>query len=290
VGIIVESRKIGGFLGYARDEVVLAAGYKGGFTAMRKTVVGFAALVTLAACGGPQAGPAPTSSGAPAVTDAVQLAAMAKTSTDKTKSVDVDAVVTMQQQKVQMSGAALMDGANTQMDMKITTDDGEMGLKVVDKAVYMSLPADSRAKAGITTPWLKLGGGDDAVSKALAGGFDQLAEQNSPETVLDQLSKAGKITKTWQTTLNGQPVTHYALQVDVAKAGEAAKLPADVAAKLPKTEDVDVWLDKNQLPVQVVMSMSDTLTATIHYTNWGAKVDVAAPPADQVTDIATLKH
>ncbi|MFC0436288.1 hypothetical protein [Kutzneria buriramensis] len=254
---------------------------------MRKTVVGCAVLVTLAACGGPQnasaGGPEP-------VTDAVQLAALAKTSADKTKSVDMDAVINVQQQKMEMSGAALIDGANTQLDMKMSSKTGDMEIRIVDKAVYMALPADALSKEGVTTPWLKLGGGDDPLSKALAGGFDQMAEQNSPTSVLDQLSKAGKITKSWQTTLNGQPVTHYALQVDTAKAGEADKLPADAAAQLPKTADVDIWLTKDQLPVQVVMSMGSLFTSTIHYTNWGAKVDVAAPAADQVTDIASLKH
>jgi len=252
--------------------------------------VGFAALVTLAACGGPQAAaPAPTT-GAPVVTDAVQLAAMAKTSTEKSKSVDIDAVINEDQTKIQMTGAALVDGANTQIAMKMSADSGDVELRVVDKAVYMSLPADARGKQGITTPWLKLGGGDDPVSKALAGGFDQMAEQGSPTSILDQLSKAGKITKSWQTTLNGQPVTHYALVIDTAKAGEGAQLPADAAAKLPKTADVDIWINSDQLPVQVVMTMGDLLTSTMHYTNWGAKVDVAAPPADQVTDITSLKH
>ncbi|QUQ70096.1 hypothetical protein [Kutzneria sp. CA-103260] len=252
--------------------------------------MGFAALVTLAACGGPQAAaPAPTT-GAPVVTDAVQLAAMAKTSADKTKSVDIDAVINQQQTKIQMTGAALVDGANTQIAMKMSADSGDAEVRVVDKAVYISLPADARGKQGISTPWLKLGGGDDPVSKALAGGFDQMAEQNSPTSILDELSKAGKITKSWQTTLNGQPVTHYALVLDTSKAGQAAQLPADEAAKLPKTADIDVWINSDQLPVQVVMTMGDLLTSTMHYTNWGAKVDVAAPPADQVTDIAKLKH
>jgi hypothetical protein len=258
---------------------------------MRKTVVGFAALVTLAACGAPQAaGPAPTTATAPVAKDAVELAALSKTSADKTKSVDMDAVVTMQQQKMTMTGAALLDGANTQMDMKITADSGDMEFRVVDKVIYMSMPEDERAKSGITTPWITLGAGDNPLAKALGGGLDQLAEQNSPTSMLDELSKAGRITKTWSTTLNGQPVTHYALVVDTVKAGEADKLPADAAAKLPKTADVDVWVNKDQLPVQVVTTMGDLLTSTVHYTNWGAKVDVSAPAADQVTDISKLQH
>lgn len=252
---------------------------------MRKTVVCCAALVTLAACGGP--GGQPAGAGGPqAATDAVQLAALAKSSAGKTKSVDLDAVVNMGQQKIQMTGAALLDASNTQLDLKMSADAGDSEIRVVDQAVYMSLPDDARAKAGVTTPWLKL----PADGNALSGGLDQIAQQNSPTTVLDQLSKAGKITKSWQTTLNGQPVTHYALVVDEAKTGAAAKLPADLAAKLPKTADVDIWLTKDQLPVQVVTTMGDLLTSTVHYTNWGAKVDVAAPPSDQVTDASTLKH
>ena len=264
----------------------MAAGAKGDSITVRKTVVGCAVLVTLAACGGPQ-----TSAGGPApATDAVQLAALAKASTAKTKSVDIDGVVNVQQNKIQMTGAALLDGQDAKMNMKISAATGDSEFRLVDKAVYLLLPDDARAKSGITTPWLKLGGGDDQLSKALAGGLDQMAQQNDPANVLDQLSKAGKITKSWSTTLNGQPVTHYALVVDTAKAGEADKLPADEAAKLPKTADVDIWLTKDQLPVQVVTSMGDLLTSTVHYKNWGAKVDVAAPPADQVTDAATLKH
>lgn len=248
---------------------------------MRKTVVGCVVLVSLAACGGGK----PAGAGGPeAVTDAVQLAALAKSSADKTKSFDLDAVVNVQQQKIQMTGAAQLDGSDVQMDLKTSADSGDSEIRVVDKVVYLALPDDARAKAGVATPWLKL----TAAGSPLSGGLDQLAQQNSPASVLDQLSKAGKITKSWQTTLNGQPVTHYALVVDETKAG--AKLPADLAAKLPKTADVDIWLTKDQLPVQVVTSMGDLLTSTVHYTNWGTKVDVAAPTADQVTDAATLKH
>ncbi|GAA3430492.1 hypothetical protein [Kutzneria kofuensis] len=252
---------------------------------MRKTVVGFAVLVTLAACGGPGAqagGPEPAA-------DAAQLASLAKAGADKSKTVDIDAVVNVQQNKILMTGAALLDGANTQLDLKSSADSGDSEVRVVGPAVYLSLPAEARTKAGIGTPWLKLGG-DDPLSKSLSGGLAQIAQQNSPTAVLDQLAKAGKITRTWQATLNGQPVTHYALVVDETKAGVAAKLPADLAAKLPKTADVDIWLNKEQLPVQVVTTVGDLLTSTVHYTNWGTKVDVAAPPADQVTDAATLKH
>ena len=251
---------------------------------MRKTVVGCAVLVSLAACGGP--GGQPAGAGGPeAATDAVQLASLAKASADKTKSVDLDAVVTVQQQKILMTGAALLNGSDVQLDLKTSADTSDSEIRVVDKAVYLALPADARTKAGVATPWLKL----PAAGSPLSGGLDQLAQQNSPTSVLDQLSKAGKITKSWQTTLNGQPVTHYALVVDETKAG-AANLPADLVAKLPKTADVDIWLTKDQLPVQVVTSMGDLLTSTVHYTNWGTKVDVAAPPADQVTDAATIKH
>ena len=255
---------------------------------MRKTVVGIALLLTLAACGGQQAtSSAPATTTAAPVTDAVQLASLAKSSAATGKSVTITGQVTKAGTQILMSGPAVIDGSSSSMDLTVTTPTAKEEVELVDKVIYLKLPADAMAKAGVSTPWIKLGGGTDPLSQALSGGLDQMAQNNDPTKVLDQISKYGKITRTQQTTLNGQPVTHYGIVLDGKKM--AADLPADLASQVPATTDLDLWINADHLPVQVVSSAGD-LYVTVKYSNWGEKVDVQAPPANQVTDAATLKH
>lgn len=259
---------------------------------MRKSVVGVgvALLVTLGACS------AQTTAGSPApdtgnhqsaatATDAVQLVAMAKSSTSKSRTVKIDATMDAGGQHVTMTGQGAFGGDAAQMAMQMGTAAGSMEMRLVDKAIYLKPPASAQGHLGTDKPWLKLGGGDDSLSQLIDGGLDQLAQQNDPTTFLNQISQGGKVTKTEKTTLDGQSVTHYTIEVDTAKA--KADLPPQLAGAVgPMT--VDLWLNNENLPLQVTAVSGDKYSAKIHYTDWGGKVDVQAPPADQVADLADL--
>ncbi len=257
---------------------------------MRKSVVGVGAalLVTLGACSAQTTGsPAPgDSANQPTVsTDAVQLVAMAKTSTSKSRTVKIDATVDTSGRHVTMTGQGSFGGDASKMAMQLGTTAGSMELRLVDKVAYIKPPASAAQLLHSDKPWIKMGGSDDALSKIISGGLDQLAQENDPSTFLNQIAKGGKVTKTEKTTLDGQAATHYTVDVDTAKA--EAELPPQLAGAVsPMT--VDLWLNNENLPLQVIAAAGDKYTAKIHYTDWGGQVDVQAPPADQVADINSL--
>lgn len=257
---------------------------------MRKSVmgVGVALLVTLGACSAQTTGaPAPANSAdqPTAATDAVQLVAMAKTSTSKSRTVKIDATVDTGGTHVTMTGQGSFGGDASKMAMQLGTAGGAMELRLVDKVAYIKPPAGAAQFLHTDKPWIKMGGSDDALSKVISGGLDQLAQENDPTTFLNQISQGGKVTKTEKTTLDGQAVTHYTVDVDTAKV--QAGLPPQLAgAASPMT--VDLWLNNENLPLQMTAVAGDKYTAKIHYTDWGGQVDVQAPPADQVADITAL--
>ncbi|MFI9388199.1 hypothetical protein [Kutzneria sp. NPDC052558] len=257
---------------------------------MRKSVIGVGAalLVALGACSTQTAGaPAPDNSANQATvsTDAVQLVAMARTSTSKSRTVKIDATVDTSGAHVTMTGQGSFGGDASKMAMQLGTAGGAMELRLVDKVAYVKPPASAAQFLHSDKPWIKMGGSDDELSKLISGGLDQLAQENDPTTFLNQISQGGKVTKTEKTTLDGQAVTHYTVDVDTAKV--QAGLPPQLAgAAGPMT--VDLWLNNENLPLQVTAAAGDKYTAKIHYTDWGGQVDVQAPPADQVADINSL--
>jgi len=122
------------------------------------------------------------------------------------------------------------------------------------------------------------------------------------------ITKAGKITNSEQVPLDGQPTSHYTIDLDFAKMLDEAtgQIPGaagdEVKNKLQGKDlhvPAELWLNSDQLPVQMVMDMSKVMSAagapatgeaktTVKYTDWGSAVDIHEPPADQVTDFGAL--
>lgn len=82
------------------------------------------------------------------------------------------------------------------------------------------------------------------------------------------------------------------MTVDLAKVAKVARadlgqLQAAFAAGL-KHVNVQVWVDDQQRLSRLALSLSASnpmnVTQTVDYTDWGAPVSIAAPPANQVTE------
>jgi hypothetical protein len=165
--------------------------------------------------------------------------------------------------------------------------------------MYMQLPEQYRGQLTSGKPWGKLAADSD-LAKTMGAAQ---AQQNDPSQILQQIQQAGTINRSEQTTLDGKPVTHYWIDVDTAKSLDKLKSSGlqdsqleQIAAKV-KTIPVELWLDRDLLPAQFTEDMSGVIQAagapagtpsmkmTIKYTDWGAPVDVQAPPADQVGEL-----
>lgn len=291
---------------------------------MRKTtlVAASAAVLalTLSACSGNSGTAQPAAAGgqtqadgssglASPFTDAIQLASASKQGTEKSKSAKFTMEGSAAGQTMSATGAMAIDGANTKFSMTSTAAGQTTEMRLVDKVMYIKLPAEQQAQMGTDKSWAKISAdGTDPVSQAMGGALTQSAEQSDPSKMLDQISKTGRIISSDQTELNGQQVNHYKVELDVAKAvdqftGSVPAATRDKIAEMLKGKDVkipaELWLDKDNLPVQVTMDQGPMMQAmgvpsaseskfTMKYSDWGTQVDVTAPPADQVVDLGEL--
>ncbi|MEV6827219.1 hypothetical protein [Amycolatopsis sp. NPDC051102] len=292
---------------------------------MRKTTLvaaGAALVLTLTACSGNSAnGTAqPAAAGgqsqsdggskglASPFTDAIQLASASKQGTEKSKSAKFSMEGSAAGQSITATGAMAFDGADTKFSMTSTAAGQTTEMRMVDKVMYIKLPAEERKQMGTDKAWAKISAdGTDPVSQALGGALSQSAEQSDPGKMLDQVSKTGRIISSDQTELNGEQVNHYKVELDIAKAVDqfTGQVPAAAREKLTemlKGKDIkipaELWLNKDNLPVQVTMDQAPLMQAlgapagdakfAMKYSDWGTQVDVAAPPADQVVDLGEL--
>jgi hypothetical protein len=278
---------------------------------MRRTALaagGLALILALSACSGSTdgtafpAGAAGKSGSSSLFSDSLQLVAAAKAGTEKSKSSKFSMEMNVAGMAVKASGQGRYDAADPAMSMSMDLLGQQMEMRLIGKTMYMKMPESMRASTGSTKPWTKVSLDDStAAGKALSENYSQLAEQNDPTKMLEQIQKAGTMKKSEATTLNGEPANHYTFDIDLAKLADQlpAGLPADAKAELEGKDvrfPMDLWVNSDQLPMQIVMDMTALGSAlggaqggqmgdmkmTMKYTDWGLPVDIAAPPADQV--------
>ncbi|MFD5519077.1 hypothetical protein [Streptomyces sp. NPDC127066] len=139
----------------------------------------------------------------------------------------------------------------------------------------------------------KFGGGSGALLK------DQM-QNNSPNQSVKLLLASGDVKKVGEETVRGKRATHYAGTVNVGDlAARSSHLTADQLSDMKKqftqvgitTEDVDIWVDTEDLLVKAVSkaaTASGTMSSTTYYSDYGVKVSVAAPPAGDTEDFRDL--
>ncbi|WP_208024606.1 hypothetical protein [Amycolatopsis pithecellobii] len=269
----------------------------------RQVFAAVAVALTLAGCGArPESSSTtndPTTNDSNVFGNAQELVRAATDQTAKAKSAKFTAESSLAGQAVTAQGQARFDGADTVMDMTMTVGPVREEMRYVDRALYVQLPEQYRARMTSGKPWGKVPA-DSAVAKQIGA---QQAQQNDPSQALQQIQQAGTITRSAHETLDGQPVTHYWIDVDFAKGFDKFKntgLPEaqlnEIAAKV-KTIPVELWLGSDKLPVQITEDMSALMKAagapataqdmkiTMKYSDWGTPVDVQAPPANQVGEL-----
>ncbi|RZQ60718.1 hypothetical protein [Amycolatopsis suaedae] len=297
---------------------------------MRKTaaaVAGLALALVLGACGDKPAdngaAPAPGDSGGlnALFGDAQELVRAASFKADTAKTAKFTMEMTAEGQNVTAKGEGRFDGPNTAMSMTMSMPGAPdaMEMRTIGTDVYMKMPEGQGAALGTDKPWIKLSlGGDDPISKTFGAIMTKSTEQSDPRRSLEMIQKAGKITKSEQTQLDGQPADHYWVDLDLVKMVDMMLegMPAEVAGKAKESMQgksvvipMELWLNAEKLPVQVTMDMGAVSQAiaesggapasapgnaaegkvTMKYTDWGAPVTVEAPPADQVGEIKIPK-
>ncbi|GAA3572445.1 hypothetical protein GCM10022222_65790 [Amycolatopsis ultiminotia] len=255
---------------------------------MRRTAVVCAALVAAAGCSG---GESHRFADAQALADAASAATLAGHSARFTTDVTTGTFVSHGQ------GQARFDRAGTSLTMTTDYVGEPLELRLVDRALYAKVPDGARDQVTGGKPWVQVSpDGNDPFSQVLGGSLTQLAEQNDPGRTLTQVRTAGTLAASEDTRFGNTPAEHYHLTVDLAKLGSElpAGLPADAMARLAgrgTTVPLELWLDQQHRPLQLVLDLSPVLQAagepgdariTARYSGWGTPVTVAVPPAGEV--------
>ncbi|MQA10088.1 MAG: hypothetical protein GEU98_16340 [Pseudonocardiaceae bacterium] len=268
---------------------------------MRKTAIAAAGFVLALALGG--CGETTTGTASPVFDNAQNLAQAAKTETSKSKSSKFTFEADMMGQKMTGKGEGRYAGADSAIAMTMDAAGQQMEMRFVDQTIYIKMPQGTPG-ANPAKPWMKITpGGNDPMSKML-GDMGQMAEQNDPSKMLEQIEKSGTITKSEETQLAGAKTTHYWIKLDLAKlAGQAPAGMSKQSLEQMRKAGVDslpmqLWMNQDNLPVKVEMDMTAMIAQaakqagqqapqgkaqmSMRYTDWGAKVAVEAPPTSQV--------
>ena len=145
---------------------------------------------------------------------------------------------------------------------------------------------------------------DYADMAKLAGASGEAVKQQmqnaTPSQGVESLLASGDVKKVGEEDVRGVPTTHYSGTVDVAKLTEkSSALDAKQLAELKKqladtgitTEQVDIWVDKNDLLVKKSESgqmKTGEFNSTVFYSDYGSKISVEKPPAGDTLKFADL--
>ncbi|HET9139574.1 hypothetical protein [Actinophytocola sp.] len=187
-------------------------------------------------------------------------------------------------------------GNDVAMEMTMAVPEmAEVTMRLVDNVFYIKTGEELEPGK----PWLKIdANGSDPMSKVFASLVDQMKSQGDPSQTLKQLQDAGEITSKKSEQLDGQDTTHYTVTVDVQKAlakadPELKKMLDGAATAGLKDYPMDIWLNKDNLPVRIVTTVSATnpqtqkteqAKVTVNYTDWGKKIEVAAPAPNEIAE------
>jgi lipoprotein LprG len=202
------------------------------------------------------------------------------------KSVHIDGDVKAAGTSFTIKADTLLDKTNSQMRMSM--DAGQLGaiqLVLADQVIYIKAPQISQLSNDASKPWVKIDTTDP--NNPFASSFGRIFEQADPSKLPDTFKSIKGLKKVGTETVNGVETTHYAVTIDTAAAvrasgGDTSKLKS---AGVPNTAKVDIWIDSEQRPAQVKMTMGSLADINLTFSHWGEDVNVTAPPANQVSEL-----
>lgn len=282
---------------------------------MRRTALaagGAALAIALAGCGGDGGAVGNTIEGQPKALfgSTQELVQAASSEASAAKTAKMTMTMNFGSKSIKADGAARFAGKNSGMALTMDMMGRSMEVRLVDQTLYVKKPAGMGGPSG--KPWIKM-------STENSGMFGQFGKRADPTQLLQRVKKAGTITKSERTQLNGQSVSHYWIKLDFAKMADmspmAKQLPPQMMNNLDGvTLPMQLWLNQKKLPVKATMDLSammqkmmdamksqlpeganqgqamaqmkkmfENAKMTMTYSDWGKPVDISAPPADKVT-------
>ncbi|MDV7216729.1 hypothetical protein [Streptomyces prunicolor] len=175
-----------------------------------------------------------------------------------------------------------------------------MEARYLPDAYYAKMGEKFAAQAG-GRHWLKYDYDDLAKLGGSSGAYLRDQMQNStPNQSVKLLLASGDVEKVGTESVRGRRTTHYSGTVNVADlatknsnltASQLAGLKKQLTAAGVATEQVDIWVDAQNLLVKKVEKgamSSGRYSQTAYYSDYGVKVDATVPPADDTEDFTAL--
>jgi hypothetical protein len=201
---------------------------------------------------------------------------------EQAKSVHIESTIKAAGQTVTMSGdvTGLSDVKTLAMSMAVDAMNKNIEVRLVDQVLYvrgLGVDADK--------PWVKL---DLTESNPMSSFLDSAG----PQSFLSYLKAVSKIRDEGTEVVDGVETRHYTVTINTAKA-----LAANPAMKghgaisklgLPAKLKADAWLNADNLPVKMAVKLGDVASFEAHFSDYGKRVVVKAPPARSVGTFGSI--
>ncbi|MBV9650131.1 MAG: hypothetical protein JO296_08330 [Pseudonocardiales bacterium] len=227
------------------------------------------------------AGPA-----SPGPTDAAGLAGLLHRGISSVSSVHLALNVTSPGQTINGEGDAKL-ASGTLQALDITEQLGPAGkrrLLIVDQATYAQVP---EAANQASKPWvLVTRDSPNPAVRNMATSLEAVRKSASLDHFSTFASAAQSVQLVGKESLNGSPVTHYLVNVDVAK------LPENTPGRQPllgagvTTLPIELYVDDQGRPVKATQDITvqgQRTSTVIAFSRFNAPVSISAPPSDQVS-------
>jgi hypothetical protein len=222
----------------------------------------------------------------PPATDAAGLANLLQRGISSVSSMHLVLNVTTSSQTVNGEGdAKLAGGTLTALDLTEQLGSGDKRrLRIVDQASYAELGGTANP-AG--KPWLLITrDSTNPTARNLAASLEAVRRSASLDHFSAFASAARSVTLAGKESVNGTPVDHYSIQVDVAKLPEGTPGRAPLLAAGITTLPIELYVDDQGRPVKATqdLTVQDQHTSTvIAFSKFNEPVSITAPPPDQLS-------
>jgi hypothetical protein len=186
---------------------------------------------------------------------------------------------------------------SVEMSMSTQIQGQSLSEVLIGTTFYMDYPALAAEMGG--KPWGEI---DLAKAGGALGSLSSLANtarNYNPTTQLQALIASGRVADVGTQTVDGQQTTHYQGKLTVSQmAAQISGLTSAQLSTLKETlqasgityELVDLFVPSSGLPVEVKyvsQSPGGQVSTDLHLSDWGAPVQIGAPPASQVFDLTS---
>jgi hypothetical protein len=181
------------------------------------------------------------------------------------------------------------DQAPSDDEQLVGTELRAIGTTLYMDSAVLGVGGESPAKI---KPWIKIEDFDDEAS------LDNLIFPFpfvEPGMILNAFELvSGSVESLGEETVRGVSTDHYRLTLDLARlietapAANRAALREELEKREAKTEPIEIWIDDAGRARRVQVTLDKDDLVAVDFYDFGVEVDVEAPPADQVDDIAEL--